>query len=334
MADQRKGGKKRKRRAKKKQAKADAAQVELLPAAETGTSPETETAGETDSEVESPRAEAQPDATAGPMSSPHEVPESEADPELGPTASAEPEPAPESDPDPDDDPETASAVQPPPPPHEPDAAPAPPSRRLAEARGLVEAGNVGEAIEAYSALLVDEPDNFKAHNNLGVLFDELGRKEEAVEHFRSALALQAESVELHTNLAGALTALARLDEAGEVLEQALRLAPSDPDARLAAGVLSFRRGLYPQAEVELRAVCERDARNGLAFYYRGEALNRAGRYAEAVTVMLEAADLLPEDPRPHYTLGHLYDREGRREEAAEMYRKARDFQARAEKAKP
>ena len=44
----------------------------------------------------------------------------------------------------------------------------------------------------------------------------------------------------------------------------------------------------------------------------------------------EAAALMPEDPRPHYTLGHLYDREGRREEAAEMYRTARDLQARAE----
>ena len=127
--------------------------------------------------------------------------------------------------------------------------------------------------------------------------------------------------------------MARLDEAEEVIERALRLAPSDDGALLAVGVLSFRRGLYQQAEAELRAVCERDPGNGLAFYYRGEALNRAGRYEEAVTVMLEAAALMPEDPRPAYTLGHLYDREGRRDEAAERYRTARDLQARLEAAR-
>ena len=42
--------------------------------------------------------------------------------------------------------------------------------------------------------------------------------------------------------------------------------------------------------------------------------------------MLRAAELLPDDARPFYTLGHLYDREGRPAEAAEMYRKARDLQ--------
>jgi len=91
-------------------------------------------------------------------------------------------------------------------------------------------------------------------------------------------------------------------------------------------VLSFRRGLYPQAESELRWVCAREATNGRAFYYRGESLNRSGRYEEAIEVMLEAARLLVDDPRPFYTLGHLYDRESRRDEASEMYRRARDLQ--------
>jgi Flp pilus assembly protein TadD len=99
---------------------------------------------------------------------------------------------------------------------------------------------------------------------------------------------------------------------------------------LAAAVLSFRRGLYPQAEAELAWVCEREPDNGRAFYYRGEALNRAGQYEEAIEVMTEAARLLPDDPRPHYTLGHLYDRQGLRAEASEMYRLARDLQAQKE----
>ncbi len=45
--------------------------------------------------------------------------------------------------------------------------------------------------------------------------------------------------------------------------------------------------------------------------------------------MGRAAELMPDDPRPAYTLGHLYDRKNLRSEASEMYRRARDLQARA-----
>ena len=94
------------------------------------------------------------------------------------------------------------------------------------------------------------------------------------------------------------------------------------------GVLYFRRGLYAQAETELRWVCARDRENGPAFYYRGEALNRLNRYDEAVQALERAAALMPKDPKPVYTLGHLYDRRHQPEEAAEMYRRARRLQSR------
>jgi cytochrome c-type biogenesis protein CcmH/NrfG len=36
---------------------------------------------------------------------------------------------------------------------------------------------------------------------------------------------------------------------------------------------------------------------------------------------------MPDDPRAYYTLGHLYDRQNRLEDAAQMYREARRRQA-------
>ena len=93
----------------------------------------------------------------------------------------------------------------------------------------------------------------------------------------------------------------------------------------------FQRILFknfgPFREAELRLVCEREPDNGPAFYYRAEALNRVSRFDEAAELMVKAAELMPNDPRPFYTLGHLYDRQRRPFEAAEMYRRARDLQA-------
>lgn len=209
------------------------------------------------------------------------------------------------------------------------AASRPAGNQLARARDLVQSGRVKDAVELYRDILMDNPTNMKAHNNLGVLFDELGEHETAVQHFEAALDVEHDNVEVLTNYGSALTELARYAWAAEVLHKAERLAPGEHRTRLAMGVLAFRRGLYEEAEAGLRSVCDRMADHGLAHYYRGEALNRLGRFDEAAEVMARAAELLPDDPRPAYTLGHLYDRQNLRAEAARMYRRARDLQAEA-----
>jgi len=198
---------------------------------------------------------------------------------------------------------------------------------LARARELVEQGRVQEAIQLYLGILTVNPANPKAHNNLGMLYDQLKRFEAALEHLREAERLQPDSVEILVNYASTLTSLARYDEARALLGRAQQLAPDDLRARLGLGVLYFRRGLYGQAEPELRSVCALDGANGPAYYYLGEALNRLGRYDEASEALATAAELMPKDPRPFYTLGHLYDRRHRPEDAAELYRHARRLQS-------
>lgn len=198
---------------------------------------------------------------------------------------------------------------------------------LARARDLVEHGRIHEAIELYLGILTVHPSNLKAHNNLGVLLDGLKRFEGALKHFEAAERLAPENVEVLLNYASTLTSLARYEEAEELLRKAQRLSSEDVRARLEVAILHFRRGLYGHAEAELGWVCERDELNGRAFYYRGEALNRLGRFNEAGEALQRAAELMPDDPRPFYTLGHVLDRQHRLQEAAEMYRKAQRLQA-------
>jgi tetratricopeptide (TPR) repeat protein len=199
---------------------------------------------------------------------------------------------------------------------------------LARAKELVQQGRVDEAIELYLGILTVNPSNLKAHNNLGVLLDELRQYDAALEHLAAAEQIAPENVEVLTNYACALTSVARYDHAETLLRKALKLDAESLNVRLAIGILYFRRGLYAQAEQELRWVCARSGTDGHAFYYRGEALNRLGRFDEARQAMERAKTLMPNDPRPFYTLGHLYDRQHQPEEAAEMYRQARRLQKR------
>lgn len=121
-------------------------------------------------------------------------------------------------------------------------------------------------------------------------------------------------------------ALGQFDDAEQELRRALSASPSDPEVRAGLGILSFRRGLYGQAETELGWVCAHDPEHGPAHLYRGEALNRLGRVDEALEMLGRVAELQPDNYRAYYLMGILFDRKSLREAAAAMYRKARELQ--------
>ena len=198
---------------------------------------------------------------------------------------------------------------------------------LAQAQDFVKKGRLHEAVELYMAILEANSSNLKAHNELGMLLDELKQYDAALGHFEAAEVLAPDDVEVLTNYASTLTSVARYGEAEALLRRAQDLLAEDVNVRREIGVLYFRRGLYLEAEVELNWVCTQDKENGIAFYYMGEALNRLSRFDEAMHAMDQAVKLLPNDPRVYYTLGHLYDRSEMPVAAANMYRRARQLQS-------
>lgn len=202
---------------------------------------------------------------------------------------------------------------------------APAGERLGRAKDLVRDGRIDEAIALYSDILVQNPANLKARNNLGVLYDELGRLELALEQFEAAELIEPENVELLNNYGSVVGAMGRYDDAEELLRRAQRLDPEDVSVRASIGILHFRRGVYTMAEEDLSWVCEQNDAHGPAFYYRGEALNRLGRFDEAMQALERATVLQPQKARAFYTLGHLYDRKHMGEEATLMYRRAREL---------
>ena len=119
--------------------------------------------------------------------------------------------------------------------------------------------------------------------------------------------------------------LARYGEAEYLLLRAVAIDPNSVAVRASVGILSFLRGAYAAAELELRWVCEQDRESARAFYYYGETLNRLGRFDEALIALERAIVLQPRNSRAFYTLGHLYDRKHMTEEAALMYRQAREL---------
>jgi Flp pilus assembly protein TadD len=202
---------------------------------------------------------------------------------------------------------------------------APVPDRLAQARDLVARGRVDDAIATYREILLDEPGNLKAYNNLGLLYEGLGRFEWALEQFEVARAIEPDNVAVLSNVGGALIGLGRFDDAERELRRAMKLDLESVDVRTNLGILFFRRGQYLQAENELRWVCERDADHVAAHIYRGEALNRLNKVDKAIEVLERAAALQPGNAKIYHTMGIVFDKKNMPTEAARMYRKVREL---------
>jgi tetratricopeptide (TPR) repeat protein len=101
-------------------------------------------------------------------------------------------------------------------------------------------GRLQDAIGEYQEALKFNPDYLQAYNNLGTAFARTpGRLAEAIPEYEAALKIEPNSVVVKVNLALALVKLGREAEAIIYLENALR---SDPDYEPARQLLNQLRG--------------------------------------------------------------------------------------------
>ncbi|MEO8260293.1 MAG: tetratricopeptide repeat protein [Acidobacteriota bacterium] len=160
---------------------------------------------------------------------------------------------------------------------------------------------VAEAMTAAEQALKVAPDNLEAHRVLGTIYAALSEADTRT---------------------GRGTAAARSDEnaakAIDHLEQAGRRPAGEPDPNLLANLarLYVRTGAYTKAIPMLRGLVDRERgwQDGVTLL--AEAYGAAGKNAEAIAWLEEAA---PDDPRLYATLGDFYDRERRWKDAAGAY---------------
>ena len=146
-----------------------------------------------------------------------------------------------------------------------------------------------------------------------------GRYADAVRGFEDAVAADPSFVKAHDNLALALEALGRDDEARARFEQAVRLnreaVARSPWPPHNLGLLLTRLGRDAEAEALFREALTHDPRFAPAHYQLGVTLEKSGRTEGALAALSEAARLDPSYPEPHYALARLLRRQGRTAEA-------------------
>jgi Flp pilus assembly protein TadD len=138
------------------------------------------------------------------------------------------------------------------------------------------------------------------------------------------LASDPDNVALLVQRASALAAAAHYSAARRDFEHALRQDPAHGEALAGLGILLSRKGLWAEAIPRLRQAAEVDAGRASAWYYLGEALNRADDLDGARTAYERAVELEPSNVKALYGLGIVLDRLNRPDEATRMYRRSRE----------
>jgi Flp pilus assembly protein TadD len=111
-----------------------------------------------------------------------------------------------------------------------------------------------EDVNGYEAEIEKHPRDVGLHDDVALLYLELGKSDAAVSHFKTSLALKPESAVAHYNLGTALTVARRLDSAAEEYRAALKIDPAYASAHNNLGNVLLAQKKYEAAIVEFAEV--------------------------------------------------------------------------------
>jgi protein O-mannosyl-transferase len=167
----------------------------------------------------------------------------------------------------------------------------------------------------WTDVVLKNPANAGAWNNLGNILEAGGDRAGAIERYRRALALVPAYADAHYNLGRAEAASGRLEEAARDYEDALRYRPLDPSIHFSLGNALAGEGKAAAAAAEFRAVLRLDPARADAWYNLGAAMAETGDLAEASDAYAHAVRLRPDFADARINYGGVLAQMGRVAEA-------------------
>jgi tetratricopeptide (TPR) repeat protein len=150
---------------------------------------------------------------------------------------------------------------------------------------------MAEDIVGYESMIRQDPSRIQLHDDVALLYLDLGRAREATAHLEASVRLRPDSSAAHFNLGTALTVAGRLDDAIDQFQQALRIRPDYGLAHNNLGNVLLRRGNPDEALHHFREALRLDPSNAEAHYNAGSVLRSRGNLPEAISQFRQALEL-------------------------------------------
>ena len=127
-------------------------------------------------------------------------------------------------------------------------------------RTLINEGNFNKVVNKYKKIVEIEPNNYKAHNNLGNALKELGKLEEAATSYRLAIKIKPDYAKAHFNLGNILNVFGKYKEAIRILLLALKINPNYADVHNCLAISYKKLGKFEKAITHYRKANSSESR--------------------------------------------------------------------------
>lgn len=164
---------------------------------------------------------------------------------------------------------------------------------------------LAEDIAGFEMVLAADPDQVMQHDEVALLYLQVGNVTQAVAHFRESARLQPQSAAAQYNLGTTLLQLGDHEAAIRHLEHALRLDPGYARAHTNLGAALRLQGKLAEAIGHFRRALLARPDEGDALYNLASALTVGGEFEEAITYYRRALQVQADAPEPHVELAWL-----------------------------
>ena len=173
----------------------------------------------------------------------------------------------------------------------------------------------------WTHVLMENPNNQVAHNNLGLVLADKGEIQTAIMHFEKALEIQPMYADAYNNIGTALSRTGQTREAIVQYKKALALWSDQPQMQNNLGTALAQNGQLTEAIPHFRKAIQLKPDFADAYGNLGHALLLEGQTDEALPQFLKALEINPDSVHAHKEMAEALLRKGRASEAIAHYRK-------------
>lgn len=198
---------------------------------------------------------------------------------------------------------------------------------IINARAQDRASRYAEAEASYWRALAQEPNNWQAHNGLGIVLKRQDRFEEAEKHHLQALRYfpgknNADARHIYTNLGALYNSMGKPDRAEAIYRQLLAIQPDHPGANNNMGNIYLQKGMIDSALTAYHRAISGDSTLVQAHVNLSTIHLNANRLDESFNHAAQAARHQPQNPRIAHHLGRVLEARKMIPEAEHAYRLA------------
>ena len=187
---------------------------------------------------------------------------------------------------------------------------------------LNQLGEYQKAISAYKKAIQIEPNNVAAYNNLGFVFNQLGEYQKAISSYENAIQIKPNYSNSYYNLGNVLKKLGEHQKAITSYKKAIQINPNYADVYYNLGNTLKELGERQKAQNCYKKVIQINPNHYDAYNNLGIILNELGEHKKAISSYERAIQINSNYASAYNNLGSLFNELEEHEKAKNCYEKA------------